>query len=111
MIEVGRNSIVVRDVDIQSAEYKKATSRYSLYDKVQHKYTFNTYTLIDNDMYFPASIGIAAIQSCFPKKVTTINYKTTSSADSIKLTMKNQPKNELQQQAVDFLVNMQHDNT
>ena len=52
MIEVGRNSIVVRNVDLESAEFKKLNSTFSLYDQVQHKYTFGILNLIFYDLLF-----------------------------------------------------------
>jgi superfamily II DNA or RNA helicase len=110
MIEVGRNSIVVRNVDQKSPEYKKANFTYSLYDKVYHKYTFNAYTLIDNDMYFPASITVPAIQACFPKDDVIINYKTTAPAAVINYNMKHYPRNLLQKKALEFLMKIKTDN-
>lgn len=109
MIEVGRNSIVVRNIDTGSAEFKKAQSIFSLYDKVQFKYTFNVYTIIDNDMYFPTTVTSMALQQIFPKKDITFNYKTTSKSRKIEYVMKNQPRNELQKSALEFLLKMKRD--
>lgn len=110
MIEVGRNSIIVRNIDMKSEAYKKISSAYSLYDRVYHKYIFNAFTVIDNDMYFPASIGVENIHKFFPKKDIITNYMTTAKADSIKYTMMHQPKNELQKKAISFLLTMKKDN-
>ena len=74
MIEVGRNSIVVRNVDLESKEFKNANYNYSLYDKVLHKYTFSAFTRIDNDLYFPASVGVEAADTI----PTTIQLKNGS---------------------------------
>ena len=58
MIEVGRNNIIVRNVDKKSEQYKKALYNFSLYDKVYHKYTFTAFYEDGNDLYFPSSITL-----------------------------------------------------
>lgn len=110
MIEVGRNSIIVRNIDKKSEAFKKISRAYSLYDKVYHKYTFSVFTVIDNDMYFPASIGVENIHKFFPKKNIIVNYMTTAKSEQTKYTMIHQPKNELQKKAISFLMAMKNDN-
>lgn len=110
MIEIGRNSIVVRNVDFESKEFKRANAIYSLYDKVQHKYSFSAFTIIDNDVYFPASIGINEIIKCFPKEDTVTNYMTTAKSSIIKYSMIHQPRDDLQKKAIKFLMNIKNDN-
>ena len=68
MIECGRNSIVIRNVDFESQEYKKFNYMFSLYDKIQHKYSFSAFTIIDNDIYIPATVGSDIVKTYFPKK-------------------------------------------
>lgn len=111
MIEIGRNSIIVRDVDQKSDAFKRIYSAYSLYDRVYHKYTFSVFTMIDNDMYFPASIGVDGISKFFPKKNIITNYMTTAKSETVKYTMLHQPKNDLQKKAITFLMGMKNDNT
>lgn len=110
MIEVGRNSIIVRNVDSGSKEFKKAAAIYSLYDKVLHKYVFSAFVQIDNDLYFPASLGVGEIQKCFPHKAVITNYMTTAKADSISFKMIHQPRDDLQKEALKFLLGIKNDN-
>jgi len=109
MIEVGRNSIVVRNVDLESQGFKNINYQYSLYDKVYRKYTFSAYTIIGQDMYFPASIGAGEISKHFPKKDIVENYKITAKSSPISYSMKNKPRNELQRKAITFLMGMKND--
>ena len=110
MIEVGRNSIIVRNVDKDSNEFKKVNYAYSLYDKVKHKYVFSVFTVIDSDLYFPASIGVDNIEKYFPDKKVVYNYMTTAKAASMSYNMRHAPKNELQQKAIRFMMTMRKDN-
>ena len=110
MIEQGRNSIVIRNVDFESQEYKKFHYMFSLYDKIQHKYTFSAFSVIDNDIYIPATVGIDIVKAYFPKKSVTTNYKTTSKSEQIDYVMKHQPRDDLQKSAIDFLLKIRNDN-
>jgi len=110
MIEVGRNSIVVRNVKLDSQEFRNVNYNYSLYDKVLHKYTFSAFTIIDNDLYFPASIGVDEIKKYFPKEDVVVNFKTTSKSSEIKYNMIHDPRDDLQKKAINFLMNMKNDN-
>ena len=69
MIEVSRNSIVIRNVDFESEEYKRFFKAFSLYDQVTHKYNNNIFTIINNDVYIPASITEEVVSGFFPKEV------------------------------------------
>jgi superfamily II DNA or RNA helicase len=109
MIEVGRNSIVVRNVDVESKEFKNANYNYSLYDKVLHKYTFSAFTRIDNDLYFPASVGVEEVSNYFRKSDVIYNYKTTAKSGAISYNMKHGPRDELQKKAISFLMGMKDD--
>ena len=111
MIECGRNSIVIRNVDFESQEYKKFNYMFSLYDKIQHKYSFSAFTIIDNDIYIPATVGSDIVKTYFPKKSITTNYKTTSKSEQIDYVMKHKPRDDLQQSAIDFLLKIRNDNT
>jgi superfamily II DNA or RNA helicase len=110
MIEVGRNSIIVRNVDLESQAYKNVNYQYSLWDKVQHKYTLSAFTLIDNDLYFPSSIGLDQIQKHFPNKDVSYNYKTTSKSSQVVYTMNYGPRDDLQKDSINFLMKMKNDN-
>jgi superfamily II DNA or RNA helicase len=109
MIEIGRNSIVVRDVDLESQEFKNINYNYSLYDRVLHKYTFSAFTIIDKDMYFPASISVEEIKKYFKNMDFVYNYKTTAKSSSISYNMKHPPRDELQKKAINFLMTMKDD--
>jgi superfamily II DNA or RNA helicase len=109
MIEVNRNSIVVRNVDFESQDFKNLNYNYSLYDKVLHKYTFSVFTKIDKDLYFPVSVGVEQIRRYFPKREVVVNYKTTAKAKNTSFNMKHQPRDEIQKSAIEFLMKMSSD--
>lgn len=109
MIEVGRNSIVIRNVDKDSKSFKNVRYKYGIYDKVYRKYKSTAYTEIDQDLYFPASVGWKELKKYFPSKDVSFNYKTTAKSSPITYTMKNQPRNELQREAIKFVMNMKND--
>lgn len=109
MIEVGRNNIIVRNVDKKSEQYKKALYNFSLYDKVYHKYTFTAFYEDGNDLYFPSSITLEAIQSIFPKEEISVNFATTAKPKSISYTMLHTPRDDLQTHAIQFLMKMKKD--
>jgi type I site-specific restriction endonuclease len=109
MIEVGRNNIIVRNVDFKSNEYRNVMYNFSLYDKVLHKYTFSAFYTNENDLYFPSSITLSVIQGFFPKEEVVVNFATTAKAKSLVYNMKNQPKDELQKKAISFLLKMKKD--
>jgi superfamily II DNA or RNA helicase len=110
MIEVGRNSIIVRNVDLKSQAYKNINYEYSLWDTVYRKYVFSAFTVIDSDLYFPASIGDKQIQKHFPNKEVVYNYKTTSKSSQVIYNMKYGPRDQLQKKSIEFLMKMKNDN-
>ena len=109
MIEVGRNSIIVRGISNDSQEYKNAQYRFSLYDKVCHKYTFSAFVEDGDVLYFPSSIGKENIQSVFPKEEVIVNYSTTAKAKLLYYNMKHLPRDELQTKAIQFLMKIKKD--
>lgn len=110
MIEVGRDNIVVRNVNLQSKNYKDAEYMFSLYDKVTHKYTFNAFYVEGNDLYFPSSITLPVIQSLFPNEDVSINFNTTARGKTISYNMVHEPRDEIQKKAIAFLMKMKNDN-
>lgn len=102
MIEVSRNSIVIRNVDFESEEYKRFFKAFSLYDQVTHKYNNNIFTIINNDVYIPASITEEVVSGFFPKEVIFYNDKYAKPAYN-EFNMINRPRNEIQRQALSFL--------
>jgi superfamily II DNA or RNA helicase len=109
MIEVGRNSIIVRNVDIRSQNYKNINYQYSLYDKVYRKYTMSAFTIIDNDLYFPSSIGVEQIKKHFPNKEVVYNYKSKFKPSQVTYNMKYGPRDDLQKNSINFLMKMKND--
>jgi len=109
MIEVGRNNIIVRNVNLSSKEYRNAEYAFSLYDRVTHKYTFSAFYIEGNDLYFPSSITLPVIQGLFPKEEVNINFNTTAKSKSIEYNMKHEPRDELQRKAIAFLLKMKND--
>lgn len=109
MIEVSRNNIVIRNVENDSAELKKLTYKYSLYDKLYRKYTFSAFFRDGNDLYIPSSVGVEEIQQLFPKKETVVNLNNVAKSKSVSYNMLCQPRDDLQKQALDFLMKMKKD--
>lgn len=109
LIEVYRNSIIVRNIDTDSQEYRKAVSTFSTYDRVYRKYTFSAFLNYNNDLYFPASIGLQRIQSVFPKEDVQIDYTKKAKAKQISFQMIHEPRDELQEKAIKFLMTMKKD--
>lgn len=109
MIEVGRNSIVIRNVDLESKEFKTLRYNLSTWDKATFKYTFSAFTVIDKDIYIPASFTVDAVQRIFLNKSIVTNYKTTAKSTNIKYKIKNPPRDEIQRKAISFLSGMIND--
>ena len=85
---------------------KQVDARYSFFDKVCHKYTFSIFSKIEDDLYFPASIGVEAIKKIFPEKEVQENTISPHKVDMISYNMKNLPRNDLQKKALSFLMIM-----
>ena len=109
MIEVGRSSIVVRNIKKDSKELKIATSRFSVWDPVTHKYTLSAFFELGSDLYFPASIGIEPITACFPDKKVEMNLKNMARSKPISFNIVHPPRNDLQEKAIKFLLDMKKD--
>ena len=100
---------MVRNVDLESKEFKNVNYNYSLYDKVYRKYTMSVFTVIDKDIYFPASIRVSEIKKFFAQKEVVVNYKTTAKSSPVSYQMKHGPRDELQEKAIAFLMTMKKD--
>lgn len=105
MIEVGQNSIVIRNVDFKSQSFKNFNYAFSLYDRVLHKYTFTVFSIIDDVIYIPASVGLEEVKKHFPDKEVIIN-KNIATAGGVSYKMITQPRDKLQQAAISFLMKM-----
>jgi len=110
MIEENRNSIVIRDVDFNSSEYKKFEHAFSLYNTVTHKYDYSIYTIIDQDIHIPATVSASVIQSYFTNHVIVKNFAGTALAENISFNIKHQPRDIIQSESLDFLKSMKNDN-
>lgn len=110
MIEVNRNSMVIRNVDTEGKDFKSLEKGLSLYDPVTHRYEFHLYTLIESDIYMPSSIGPEELQKYFPKELITYNYLNTVKAKEISFQMKTEPRDDIQREALTFLKRMKTDN-
>lgn len=109
MIEVSRNNIIVRNITPDSSEMKKLTYKFSLYDKLYRKYTFNAFFQEGNDIYIPSSVGLNEITQLFPKKEVVVNLNNVAKSKSVAYNMKCHPRDDLQKQSLDFLVKMKKD--
>lgn len=109
MIEVGRNNIIVRNISDKSKEFKDAQYKFSLYDKVLHKYTFSAFSYENGDLYFPSSITLSVIKGIFKDEDVSINLKNYAKPKMISYTMKFQPRDEIQKNAIKFLMKMRRD--
>ena len=109
MIEIGRNGIIIRNVDLESADYKRFFHTFSVYDEIYHKSISSVITVIDNDVYVPSTINIRSIQGYFKDKPISYNYANTAKFKTMSYIMKHSPRNDLQEAALDFLRQMQND--
>ena len=95
MIEIGYNSLVVRNVDPESSAFKSVMSKFSYYDKVIHKYTFSLFTQIGTSLYFPATVSVNQIKTIFPEKeIVSVKGKLHKS-EKISYKMIHSPRNAL----------------
>ena len=109
MIEVNRNSIIIRNVDVSSIQYKKFENAFSFYNKVTHKFDYSLFILIDKDIHCPATIGEDIIQTYFPNKKIIKNYLGSPQPDDITFNMKHKPRDSIQTEALSFLVSIKDD--
>lgn len=110
-MEIGRNSVVIRNVNFESSEFKKFQSRFSIYDTVTHKISMKAFSTIGNDIFIPASIGIKTIRSIFHGEEETYLYNTTPKGATITYNVKNPPRDEVQAKSLDFILKMKKDRT
>jgi len=80
-----------------------------LYDKVYHKYTFSAFFENGDDLYFPSSITLIALQKIFPRDEVVLAYDTTAKAKTLQYNMIHPPRDDLQNAAIKFLMKMKHD--
>ena len=109
MIEISRNSIIIRNVDLESKEYEKFFKAFSIYDEIYHKYFSNVITVIGNDIYVPSTISIKSIQNYFKDKQLVYNFANTAKNEKLSFVTKHKPRNELQLEAIAFLSKMKKD--
>jgi len=109
MIEVNRNSIIIRNVDFTSNEYMKFVKAFSIYDTIYHKFTSSIITTINKDIFVPASIGIESIRYYFPKKPVTYN-NIAANTKEINFKCVHTPRNLLQEESIKFLNKLKFDN-
>ena len=110
MIEIGYNSLVVRNVDPESSAFKNVMSKFSYFDKVIHKYTFSLFTQIGTSLYFPATVPINPLKSIFPDKEIVYTKNKLHKSEKISYKMLHSPRNELQKETLSFLMSMQEPN-
>lgn len=113
ILELNRNSMVLRDIDPNSQEFWKFRSRYSVWDTRPNGSKYIAWSPIiinDNCAYMPRTIGVEAVKKYFGDYIKiTENYLNTAPVKEISYKMKNPPRNELQQQAIDFVCSMETD--
>lgn len=109
MIEENRNSIIIRNVDVESDRFKKFERNFSVYDPLRHKYVNPIYTIIDSDVHIPATITSYYIQTFFPDQVIVRNYAGTPIAEKINFSLKHEPRDDIQREALAFLCKIKSD--
>ena len=112
-LELNRNSMILKDVDFKSYEYRKFKSRYSIWDTYPNGGKYIVWSPIienDNCAYMPRTVGAEAVKKYFGNYVPIVeNYLNTAPSKTIKYTMKNKPRNEIQEKAIDFICTMEED--
>ena len=112
MIEVNTDSITIRNIDFTSTEYKKFEKEFSFYNSVtfkyNHKYEYNTFVTIGNDVRCPSTITSDIVSTYFPKKKIVYN-NIFPNGDNISFSVKHTPKNEIQTEALNFLLSIAND--
>ena len=103
MIEVGRCSIIIRNVDLESESFKRFEHSFSTYNKSYFRYENQVYKVLNKDVYLPSSVGVRALIKFFPNDKITFNTLTTAKFRNIRYIMKNKPRNELQEKAIKFI--------
>lgn len=109
MIEENRNSIIVRNVNTDSLEFSKFERAFSIYDLVYHQYSFHAYTLLDGNLYVPATVTPETVQTFFPNEAIVRNYAGTPKPKAAAFKMRNGPRSDIQTEALGFLMGMKND--
>ena len=109
MIEENRNSIIIRNVDFESNEYKRFEKAFSLYNNVTHKFDYSIYTIVGNDIHIPETVTPSLVQTYFVKDLIVQNYAGTPAADSITFKMLHTPRTDIQREALAFLLTIKND--
>lgn len=109
IIEVGRNSIVIRNVDMESQNFKNFNYNFAVWDHVTHKYTMTAYTVLGKDIYIPATVGVGQVTRHFREKEVQFNMKTTAQSQELNMKMTSFPRSDLQRNAIKFLGEMKDD--
>ncbi len=108
MIEVSRNSIIIRNVDFSSESYTKFTKSLSVWNPAQFKYESSVINIVDNDIYVPASIGIKYVAAYFPTKEVIYSNKCAATKP-LNFIMRSTPKDDIQREAIKFITKMKND--
>ncbi len=109
-VEIGRNSLILRNPDLESDEYKKFEKAFSVYDEIYHKYFSSVITIHDGDVYIPASIGENRIRYYFKDAEFVKNYASTVKSAAMHYEMINKPRSDIQKEAIAFLSRMRSNN-
>ena len=100
MIEENRNSIIIRNVDFESNEYKRFEKAFSLYNTVTHKFDYSIYTIVGTDIHLPETVTASLVQTYFVKDLIVQNYAGTPTADTINFKMLHTPRTDIQKEAL-----------
>ena len=109
MIEENRNSIIIRNVNFESNEFKRFEKAFSLYNNVTHKFDYSVYTIVGNDVHIPETVTSSLVQTYFVKDLIVQNYAGTPTASSIDFKMLHEPRTDIQREALAFLLSIKND--
>jgi hypothetical protein len=111
-LELHRDSMILRDVDTSSYQFKKMDGHFSLWSDTKyggHYISYHAITVIGKDAYMPRFITPEVISGFFPGIQIDRNYLSTSPAKDIRMEMIHQPRNDMQKEALDFLTDVADD--
>lgn len=109
MIEIGRNSMVIRNADISGEGYKSFYRAYSIYDPVCHKYEQQVFFVRGSDIYMPASIGADYVRKYFPKDEISPSTGYYPKPRAANFSMIHYPRDAMQTMAMTFLERIKGD--